>query len=98
MEDPIGPLAWVTDESLERLRRGGNGARGTVPMHAHRSRVACNAVFAEQQLPHEVDDAIVTQVSRAMMAKPREKSCTADPSAYIRDAVALYLAAVRAAR
>lgn len=34
------PIAWVTDESLRRLKRGGNGSRGTVPVHTKPSAVA----------------------------------------------------------
>ena len=34
------PIGWITDESLRTLNRGGNGSRGTVPIHTKRSAVA----------------------------------------------------------
>lgn len=46
----------------------------------------------------EPRDDLVRKVASAMMASPRERSCTADPVGYIRDAVRLYLAAARAPR
>ena len=39
------PFAWITRESYWRLKRGGNGARGTVPIHAAYSHVACMPLF-----------------------------------------------------
>ena len=39
------PLAWITDESLLRLARGGNDSRGSVPVHAQQSSVAKTPLF-----------------------------------------------------
>ena len=40
------PVAWITEEALESLKnRGGNGSRGTVPIHAEKSRVAKIAIY-----------------------------------------------------
>ncbi len=42
------PMGWITRESSRRIRwNGGNQSRGTVPLHAHRSHVACIPVYAE---------------------------------------------------
>ena len=40
------PTAWLSDESVRRLARGGNDSRGTVPVHAVRSGVSCNPLYA----------------------------------------------------
>lgn len=34
------PVAWISAESLDRLRDGGNSTRGTVPVHSRRSHVS----------------------------------------------------------
>jgi hypothetical protein len=40
------PEAWITEEALASLtHHGGNGSRGTVPIHAEKSRVAKIAVY-----------------------------------------------------
>lgn len=41
-------IGWVTRESLARLKRGGNGSRGSVPIHSQRSAVAKTPVFVKQ--------------------------------------------------
>ncbi len=42
------PMGWITRESSRRLRwHGGTTSRGTVPLHAHRTHVACIPVYAE---------------------------------------------------
>lgn len=44
--DKFKPLGWITTESLQRLAlAGGNGSKGTVPIHAQQSRVAWIPVF-----------------------------------------------------
>ena len=40
-----GPVAWATRESLGRIEDGGNGSRGTVPVHANPSHVAKFPLF-----------------------------------------------------
>jgi hypothetical protein len=40
------PIGWITRESSQRLRYyGGNGSRGTVPLHAKPSSVACIPLY-----------------------------------------------------
>ena len=39
------PIAWITDESLLRLSKGGNDSRGSVPVHAASSRVAKTPLY-----------------------------------------------------
>jgi len=34
------PVAWISAESIGRLRDGGNSTRGTVPVHSRRSHVS----------------------------------------------------------
>lgn len=46
----VVPMGWITHESSRRLRwNGGNSSRGTVPLHAHRSHVACIPVYAAKR-------------------------------------------------
>lgn len=40
-----GTIGWITEESLWRLRNGGNGSKGTVPIHKKRSVTSRYAVF-----------------------------------------------------
>lgn len=40
------PAGWLTAESASRLIRGGNGARGTVPVHAERTNGAYIPLYA----------------------------------------------------
>lgn len=46
------PVAWISNESLRRLTRGGNGSRGSVPVHHERSSVAKNPVYLHPPQPH----------------------------------------------
>tara|TARA_R110000868_G_scaffold277390_1_gene537177 strand:+ start:90 stop:377 length:288 start_codon:yes stop_codon:yes gene_type:complete len=40
-EENIKPVVgWITKESMQRLSKGGNSSRGTVPMHQKKSVVA----------------------------------------------------------
>lgn len=39
------PLAWLTDESVRCLRRGGNGSRATAPAHASQSKIAKHPLY-----------------------------------------------------
>ena len=43
------PVAWMTQESLHRLRQGGNDSRGSVPVHAAASNVAKIPLFMGAQ-------------------------------------------------
>ena len=45
MTPPLGTVAWISDESLRRLKRGGNDSKGTVPVHAKKSSVSKHALF-----------------------------------------------------
>jgi len=40
------PVAWMTSESARSLPRGGNGSRGSVPVHAKKSHVAHIPLYA----------------------------------------------------
>lgn len=39
------PSAWITKESLRRLKAGGNESRGTIPVHCTPTRVAKIPVY-----------------------------------------------------
>ena len=41
----VEPVAWISQESLRRLREGGNDSKGTVPVHASRTYVSKAALF-----------------------------------------------------
>lgn len=38
-------VGWITGESLMRLQHGGNGSRGTVPIHPRSSSTAKTALY-----------------------------------------------------
>jgi hypothetical protein len=40
-----GTIAWISDESLYRLKHGGNDSKGTVPVHAKKTIFSKHAVF-----------------------------------------------------
>ena len=44
------PAGWITPESISRLGDGGNGARGTVPIHAVSSSLAYLPVYIGKPL------------------------------------------------
>ena len=41
-------IGWITRESIRRLRRGGNGSRGTVPIHDRLSVTASIPIYIER--------------------------------------------------
>jgi len=43
------PVAWISRESLWRLKQGGNHA-GVVPVHAKRSHTSCIPLYIKEQL------------------------------------------------
>jgi hypothetical protein len=59
------PVAWLTDESLRRLSRGGN-SRGSVPVHASRSYVAKTPVYLH---PSPADEAVRRDAERQMIER-----------------------------
>lgn len=52
--EPREPIAWISRESLSRLKHGGNN-RGSVPVHAGRSSYACIPLVLANQ-PSETSD------------------------------------------
>jgi hypothetical protein len=48
--EELTPVAWMTRESARRLADGGNDSRGSVPVHAKRSNVACIPLYTEEAL------------------------------------------------
>lgn len=44
------PVGYLTHESVDRLRFGGNESRRTVPLHADKSRFASIPLFAAPEL------------------------------------------------
>ena len=36
----VEPFGWVSRESIYRIKRGGNGSKGTVPIHAKASSIS----------------------------------------------------------
>lgn len=44
------PLGWITAESVMRLSQGGNGSRGTVPIHPTYSNTATIPLY---RMPRE---------------------------------------------
>lgn len=44
-----GPIGWVSSESLRTLSNGGNGSRGSVPIHAKKSSVSRFPIYAGPQ-------------------------------------------------
>lgn len=47
----VEPVAWISQESLRRLREGGNDSKGTVPVHASRTYVSKAALFTTPPEP-----------------------------------------------
>ena len=48
---PVEPVAWISPESMRRLRAGGNDSKGTVPVHASRSYVSKVALYTTPPEP-----------------------------------------------
>lgn len=46
----IPPVGWMTRESLYRLTSGGNSSRGSVPVHANKSKVAYIGIHVDEEL------------------------------------------------
>lgn len=44
------PLCWMTKESLQTLKSGGNDSRGTVPVHHKRTNLSSIPLFTEDEL------------------------------------------------
>lgn len=57
------PVAWISDESLRRLKWGGNESKGTVPVHALRSKVAKTPLYFKVGAPDDVTMALVNLVN-----------------------------------
>lgn len=46
----VKPVAWISRESLSRLCSGGNDSRGTVPVHAKRSRTSSAPLYTAEAI------------------------------------------------
>jgi hypothetical protein len=46
------PVAFINNESIWRLKRGGNDSKGTVPVHAKPSRVTKEPLYTIKELPN----------------------------------------------
>jgi|SRR5690242_11660624 len=71
MNAPI-PIGFLSDESINRLLDGGNGSRGTVPLHATSSKAACKPLFIKPPaaaIEWKERDEIATQFCAAIIAK-----------------------------
>ena len=64
------PVAWISAESLRRLKQGGNDSRGTVPVHATHSMSTHAPLFlaTPQQAQPPVPDPWRMAVDAAMVA------------------------------
>lgn len=51
------PVAYISDESIGRLLSGGNGSKGTVPVHAFRTTTSRNPLYTRP--PRTVTDEMV---------------------------------------
>ncbi|MBP9032623.1 MAG: hypothetical protein KBG29_01930 [Pseudomonadales bacterium] len=56
MNDPFG---WITEEAVYRMAAGGNGSRGTVPVHAKPSAVSYVPLYRSPQ-PAITDKQLLT--------------------------------------
>ena len=43
------PVAYISNESLRNLRRGGNDSKGTVPVHSKRSCISTTGLYLHPQ-------------------------------------------------
>lgn len=72
MNDELEVAAWITSESLHRLKYGGNYSRGTVPVHKRESVIAYRGLVlhtdAERLLAER--DARIAQLERE-----RDEAC-----------------------
>jgi hypothetical protein len=50
---PPQPAGWLTEESKDRLLRGGNQSRGTVPLHRGHSAKSAIPVYFDSQNENE---------------------------------------------
>ncbi len=67
-----GPVAWISAESVRRLRSGGNGSRGTVPVHATRSMSSHAPLYAAQPDQSERIAALEAERDQYKMAAEAE--------------------------
>jgi hypothetical protein len=58
------PFCWISNESIYRLRNGGNSSRNTVPVHAAQSNISCMPLYLNQQPTQAVPDGMVPDTKR----------------------------------